>query len=356
VRCLEHFHRTDNKRQALYGIIQGGIYKDLREISAEFVNNHSFFGLAIGGSLGASKREMYEIVEYTRSLLRNDRPVHLLGIGGIRDIFHGVRQGIDTFDCVHPTRLGRHGSALVRASFWDESLPDQEDSAITLTDISQLPKPLQNRCNKLIRRLDDRIVSHQCLLEALETKAAIGNDDKTAIDDDDKADIDLKIAQIRQKIEAAKQEKNSLPEIIKQQYRAKQEKQYQQSFESGPVSVSTGSELKQLPLYRSRSLHGRVREHIHLSKAEMRDDSRPIDATCSCYTCRNFSRGYIHHLIKAGEVLGGTLVTIHNIAFMNRLMRDIRRGIVEDTLDEVEKEYIHPELAKSAGDTLSIGN
>jgi queuine tRNA-ribosyltransferase len=61
-------------------------------------------------------------------------------------------------------------------------------------------------------------------------------------------------------------------------------------------------------------------------------------------------------LIKAGEVLGGTLVTIHNIAFMNRLMRDIRRGIAEDTLDEIEKEYIHPDIAESIGDTLSIGN
>ena len=52
--------------------------------------------------------------------VRDDRPVHLLGIGGVRDIFHGVRQGIDTFDCVHPSRLGRHGGALVLATHWDE--------------------------------------------------------------------------------------------------------------------------------------------------------------------------------------------------------------------------------------------
>jgi queuine tRNA-ribosyltransferase len=105
-----HFyaHRT----QALYGIIQGGIYEDLRDESTDFINKHAFFGTAIGGSLGASKKNMHDIVAYTRARVRDDRPVHLLGIGGVRDIFHGVRQGIDTFDCVHPSRLARHGGAL----------------------------------------------------------------------------------------------------------------------------------------------------------------------------------------------------------------------------------------------------
>lgn len=80
----------------------------------------NFFGIAIGGSLGATKKDMHDIVAFTRKLIRNDRPIHLLGIGGIRDIFHGVRLGIDTFDCVHPSRLGRHGGALVMAAFWEE--------------------------------------------------------------------------------------------------------------------------------------------------------------------------------------------------------------------------------------------
>ena len=103
-----HTHRT----QALYGIIQGGIYEDLRDESTAFINEHAFFGTAIGGSLGASKKDMHDIVAYTRARVRDDRPVHLLGIGGVRDIFHGVRHGIDTFDCVHPSRLARHGGAL----------------------------------------------------------------------------------------------------------------------------------------------------------------------------------------------------------------------------------------------------
>lgn len=88
----------------LYGIVQGGIYQDLREESADFVNRLPFFGTAIGGSLGGERTEMHRIVELTAALLNRARPIHLLGVGGIRDIFHGVQCGIDTFDCVHPTR------------------------------------------------------------------------------------------------------------------------------------------------------------------------------------------------------------------------------------------------------------
>ena len=101
--------------QALYGIIQGGIYKDLRDESVEFnLKNLNFFGLAIGGSLGSSKTQMYEIVKYTSEKLKNKKPVHLLGIGDPSDIWNLVKYGIDTFDCVSPTRLARHGAALVK--------------------------------------------------------------------------------------------------------------------------------------------------------------------------------------------------------------------------------------------------
>ena len=121
LRSLNEFIRTDSGKQALYGIIQGGVYEDLRDISAAFMNEHPFFGIAIGGSLGANKQMMHDIVTYTRRKIREDRPVHLLGIGGVRDVFNGVRSGIDTFDCVHPTRLGRHGGALVKANHWSET-------------------------------------------------------------------------------------------------------------------------------------------------------------------------------------------------------------------------------------------
>ena len=102
-------------RQSLYGIIQGGIYEDLREESIDFnLNKINVFGIAIGGSLGSTKEEMYNIVRYTSNKLGLQHPIHLLGIGDPVDIWRLVKEGIDTFDCVSPTRLARHGSALIR--------------------------------------------------------------------------------------------------------------------------------------------------------------------------------------------------------------------------------------------------
>ncbi len=114
LQSLNAYLAHDNGKQKLYGIVQGGVYPDLRKISAEFISDHPFFGHAVGGSLGAEKQEMYDVIASTMSHLSKDRPVHLLGIGGIEDIFQGVLQGIDTFDCVHPTRIARHGGALVK--------------------------------------------------------------------------------------------------------------------------------------------------------------------------------------------------------------------------------------------------
>ena len=101
--------------QKLYGIVQGGIYEDLREESIDFnLNKIDTFGIAIGGSLGSSKEEMYKVVNFTASKLGHKKPIHLLGIGDPNDIWSLVKSGIDTFDCVSPTRLARHGSALIK--------------------------------------------------------------------------------------------------------------------------------------------------------------------------------------------------------------------------------------------------
>ena len=101
--------------QQMYGIIQGGIHEDLREESISFnLNNINTFGLAIGGSLGSTKNQMYKVVNYTARKLGKKHPVHLLGIGDPSDIWNLVKDGVDTFDCVSPTRLARHGSALAR--------------------------------------------------------------------------------------------------------------------------------------------------------------------------------------------------------------------------------------------------
>jgi len=97
-------------QQALYGIVQGGIYKDLREESAKFISKLNFDGMAIGGvSVGESKKEMVDVLNWTVPLLPEDKPRHLLGIGEVDDIFAAVENGIDTFDCVIPTRFGRYG-------------------------------------------------------------------------------------------------------------------------------------------------------------------------------------------------------------------------------------------------------
>jgi len=115
-RSLEEFKRTHTGKQALYGIVQGGIHEDLRLRSSEFISSRPFFGHAIGGSLGANKNQMYEVVDYAMKGLVKDRPIHLLGIGGIDDIWENVGKGIDTFDCVSPTRIARHGWAHIRTN------------------------------------------------------------------------------------------------------------------------------------------------------------------------------------------------------------------------------------------------
>lgn len=205
-RCLTEFVKlNENGQQRLYGIIQGGVYEDLREQGCDFVNSQNFFGHAIGGSLGASKEQMYDVVNFTASKLDRARPIHLLGIGGIKDIFNGVRAGIDTFDCVHPTRLARHGGALVK-----------------------------------------------------------------------------------------------------------------------PASVE-----------------GNTKEHINLGNQRFRLDNNPIEPDCACSTCKNYSRGYIHHLLKANEMIASTLISIHNIHFMNQLLTEIREALVDGTLAKTEERWIH---------------
>ena len=115
-RCLDWHEASGPSGQLVYGIVQGGVYEDLRIASADEVAASASDGIAIGGSLGEDKAQMYEVVEWATSRLGagfESRPRHLLGIGEVDDLIRGVELGIDTFDCVMPTRLGRHGVALV---------------------------------------------------------------------------------------------------------------------------------------------------------------------------------------------------------------------------------------------------
>ena len=99
--------------QLLFGIVQGGVYEDLRAESTAYVAGSGVDGIAIGGSLGQEKEQMREVVGWSLAGLPEEPPRHLLGIGDVDDIVHAVGAGIDTFDCATPTRLARHGSALV---------------------------------------------------------------------------------------------------------------------------------------------------------------------------------------------------------------------------------------------------
>jgi queuine tRNA-ribosyltransferase len=112
-RCLTWHAQHGPPQQLVYGIVQGGVHRDLRVESAETIAASAAPGIAIGGSLGADKPQMYEVVEWTTAVLPEAKPRHLLGIGDIDDLVRGVELGIDTFDCAMPTRLGRHGVALV---------------------------------------------------------------------------------------------------------------------------------------------------------------------------------------------------------------------------------------------------
>lgn len=199
-RCLAEFVRHDNGAQAVYGIVQGGVYRDLRKISAQYTADRPFFGTAIGGCLGGSEEEMHDVVASAAPYIHPERPVHFLGIGQIKDVFKFVRLGIDTFDCVIPTRLARHGSAFIK-----------------------------------------------------------GN--------------------------------------------------------------GTG-------------------ETINLLNARYRDDPEPLDPRLDIPASRDFSKAYIHHLLKSEELLASQILAQHNVATMNMLMREVREAIKGGTLDGLEQQWL----------------
>jgi queuine tRNA-ribosyltransferase len=139
-RCAEWHGANGPAGQELYGIVQGGVYRDLRHESAAAITASGAPGIAIGGSLGADKQQMKEVVGWAIETLPDDRPRHLLGIGDVDDIVYAVGEGIDTFDCATPTRLARHGTALV---------PDPKNRwrlDITRSENATSKDPLQEDC------------------------------------------------------------------------------------------------------------------------------------------------------------------------------------------------------------------
>ena len=112
-RCLEEFHELGmGSRQALYGIVHGGVYPELRHLSAREIAAMGFDGFGIGDCLGETKADWYGVVDLVCPQLPEDRPRHLLGVGEPDDLVEGSLRGVDSFDCAMPTRVARHGQAL----------------------------------------------------------------------------------------------------------------------------------------------------------------------------------------------------------------------------------------------------
>ena len=132
-RCL----KAKKSSQALYGVVQGGKFKDLRKESAKVISSFAFSGFGIGGEFGDNKKTMVQMINIVKEELDFLKPVHLLGIGHLEDIELIIKSGIDTFDCIIPTRYGRHGIAFTSKGRLDLK------KAVFLKD----KKPIDKQCS-----------------------------------------------------------------------------------------------------------------------------------------------------------------------------------------------------------------
>jgi queuine tRNA-ribosyltransferase len=143
IKCVKEHEKLSSRqkhKQALFGIVQGGLYKDLRAESAKFINELDLPANAIGGlSVGESKEKMAEMIEATIPHLTPKKPRYLMGVGTPQDLFECIERGLDMFDCVHPTRMARHGT------FWTEHGRFCIKNVVFKTS----SKPLQKNCKCL---------------------------------------------------------------------------------------------------------------------------------------------------------------------------------------------------------------
>lgn len=151
-RCIRAQRRPD---QALFGIVQGGIFPDLRARSADFIASLGLPGIAIGGlSVGEDKQQMAAILDQLDSELPTDRPRYLMGVGSPEDLVEGVRRGIDLFDCVLPTRLARNHAALTRQGRLNLRAANYADD----------PRPIDPACDcYACSRFSRAYLRHLCL-------------------------------------------------------------------------------------------------------------------------------------------------------------------------------------------------
>lgn len=143
-RCINYM---DGANQTLFGIVQGGIYRDLREMSAGDLTDMGFDGYALGGlSVGEDREMRLQVITETRGFLPEDKPVYLMGVGSPEDIVESVMRGIDMFDCVMPTRNARNGTlfttngrlTIKNARYTDDERPiDENCKCYTCTHFSR---------------------------------------------------------------------------------------------------------------------------------------------------------------------------------------------------------------------------
>ncbi len=182
-RCIKAHQRPDE--QALFGIIQGGIFPDLRSQAVKNLTQFDLPGYAIGGvSVGEEPALIHQIVRLTAPLLPKAKPRYLMGVGTCQEMVIAIASGIDLFDCVIPTRFGRHGTAMVQG------------------------------------------------------------------------------------------------------------------------------------------------KRFNLKNAQFKEDFTPLDSECPCYTCQNFSRSYLNHLVKSGEMLAYILLSLHNVTELICFTQKIREAII----------------------------
>ena len=123
-------------KQKIFGIIQGGLFRDLRLASTKAVNDLPVFGIALGGALGKNRKEMMKIIGWINEKIDWGRPHHLLGIGDLESIPEIIKSGIDLFDCALPTRIARHGTAITKLGYLD----------IKKNSLKSVFKPIDKNC------------------------------------------------------------------------------------------------------------------------------------------------------------------------------------------------------------------
>jgi len=147
VRSLKEFKRLNrDQSQALYGIVQGGRFLDLREESAKFIASLDFDAIGIGSIFGDPKEESRQLVEHTVKFLPENKTKHLLGIGAVEDLFTYVELGLDTFDCVLPTRLARVGYIFIHPKSGG-NIKNKFRYRITHAEFKEDKSPLDQHCD-----------------------------------------------------------------------------------------------------------------------------------------------------------------------------------------------------------------